>query len=62
MSTTAAVAHNADMNHHQLLALAIQLTYDTFPEPSDEHIIAVFHRLAWNWRYGMGTAGAVTLH
>lgn len=62
MSTTEARADNPGMNHNQFLNLAIELAYQTFEQPTDEHILAVFHRLAWNWRYGMGAVGATTLH
>lgn len=31
-------------------------------DASDEHIDAVFERLAYNWRCGLDWAGAVTVH
>lgn len=62
MSITTSHADNSGMTHNYLLNAAIHMAYEAFKDPTDEHIIAVFHRLAWNHRYGLGLVGVTTLH
>jgi len=47
----------------ELLEQAEELAVSAFGDnASDEHVDAVYERLAFNWRMGLDSAGAVTVH
>lgn len=52
----------ADEIASQLFDEAVDLAYQAFDDPSDDHIQTVFARLALNHDWGLGSAGAVTVH
>lgn len=41
---------------------ACDLAYDVFEDPHHDYVAAVYERLVWNQRHGLGTQGAVTIH
>jgi len=47
-----------EMLFHQ----AIDLAYQHFKDPTDDHIETVFDRLALNYKWGIGNDGCVTIH
>lgn len=56
---------NAGMSEEIADALfdrAVDLAYKTFDDPTDDHIETVYHRLVLNHQWGVGEAGAVTVH
>ena len=65
MAIHSAIPDTARMNeqtYDDLFEEAIELAYTRFPHVSDDHVTAVFERLAWNQTHGLDTAGAVTVH
>ena len=46
----------------ELMERALDLACRYFENPTDDHIEAVFNRLAWNALRGESEAGAVTVH
>lgn len=41
---------------------AFDLACETFGEPHEEVVEAIYERLVWNWERGLDDAGAVTIH
>ena len=41
---------------------ALMLAFSAFEDPSDDHIEGVYQRLLFNYAYGLGSDGAVTVH
>ena len=41
---------------------AVDLAFRHFEDPTDEHIDWIRERLILNWSWGLGFAGAVTVH
>ena len=41
---------------------ALMLALSAFDDPSDDHIEGVYERLLFNYAYGLGSDGAVTIH
>ena len=65
MHNRPALPDNGPMTEHQAQTLfdqAVDLAYQAFAEPDDEHILCVYSRLIWNYQRGLGEAGAVTVH
>lgn len=59
------LSDNGPMTEHQsqaLFDLAVDLAYQAFAEPDDEHVMCIYSRLLWNWQRGLGDDGAVTVH
>lgn len=54
--------HHATNPPHDLYQQAIELAYQAFIEPSDDHIDAVHQRLIFNLRTGLAAQSAVTVH
>lgn len=46
----------------ELMERALDLACRHFEDPTDDHIEAVFNRLAWNALRGESEAGVVTVH
>lgn len=65
MAPNQEAANNPDMSEEicdALFADATELTYQSFDDPTDDHIECVYHRLVANHQWGLGYAGAVTVH
>tara|TARA_R100000655_G_scaffold64330_1_gene102848 strand:+ start:668 stop:865 length:198 start_codon:yes stop_codon:yes gene_type:complete len=54
--------HMNEDTSKQLFDLAVDLAYQAFEEPSDDHIKGVYLRLVINHQWGLGDSGAVTVH
>lgn len=46
----------------RLLDVAVDLAYDVFDDVTDEHIEAIYERLVFNLKHGVGFEGATTRH
>lgn len=65
MHNRPALPDNGPMTERQASTLfdqAVDLAYKAFAEPDDEHVLAIYSRLLWNWQRGLADAGAVTVH
>ncbi len=65
MPSSAALADNRPMTEHHFQSLfdqAVELAYQAFADPDDEHVMCIYSRLLWNWQRGVGDDGAVTVH
>ena len=58
-------AQNSGMSEETYDALfseAAELAYQSFDDVTDDHIECVYYRLVSNHQWGLGYAGAVTVH
>lgn len=65
IDTAQQTAENTAMDeetYEELLESATYMAYRRFRAPTDDHVLGVFERLAWNLQRGLGEAGAVTVH
>tara|TARA_R100000306_G_C4380025_1_gene143782 strand:+ start:6183 stop:6410 length:228 start_codon:yes stop_codon:yes gene_type:complete len=65
IASTTLYGENFAMNEkfcEELFEKAVELSYQSFEEPTDLHVEWVFGRLVFNWKTGAGVDGATTLH
>lgn len=67
MPITKNLQHNAAMDDQIYIDMALRdeaadLAMDAFDDPSDDHIDCIYLRLVNNRAWGLGYAGAVTVH
>ena len=61
MESSPAPPHNRAMNHEAMFEQAVQLAYETFDDPTDDHITGVYAQLVWGLTHGV-QIDSVTVH
>ncbi len=65
MENQSIAAETTPMNEYEcddLFEQAVNTAYQTFKQVTDDHVLGVFERMAWNQAHGLDMCGAATVH